>query len=165
MPPKSRIHKDDGDVWAQVAATVAPLPNNKLAKHKPAPKPTIIKPVPRRFPAPPAPDMHAANAAPDPNLIRQVRNGRRRIDAKIDLHGHTQDAAHHELNTFIRRNFALGRRVLLVVTGKGDKGQGVLRVNVPRWLTLMREVMGCAPADIKHGGDGALYVFLRKHAR
>ena len=81
------------------------------------------------------------------------------IDARLDLHGHYQDAAHAELNTFIAGCAASGCRLVLVITGKGDpasaEGRGVLRRMVPTWLNAVEFrpfVVGYGEARRRHGG-------------
>jgi len=115
---------------------------------------------------------------------RQIASGRIDIEARIDLHGKRQSEAHAALRRFLLNAHAKGCRWVLVITGKGgalrraetaDEGEmgaeperGVLRRNVPRWLAepeLRAIVIGFAPAAIRHGGDGALYVQLRKRDR
>ena len=87
------------------------------------------------------------------------------IDGRIDLHGMTQDAAHAALTGFIAHSHEAGRRCVLVITGKGRAGGGVLRAQVPRWLNqgpLRERILGFSYARPQHGGDGALYVLIRR---
>ena len=91
----------------------------------------------------------------------QLRRGRLDPQARIDLHGLTQDNAYRALVRFFTRTHSLDQRLVLVITGKG----GVLRQIVPRWLSeneLRTFITGVSPAHIRHGGDGALYVALRR---
>jgi len=100
-------------------------------------------------------------------------------DAKLDLHGMTEAAAHRALSLFLHSAARRGDRLVLVVTGKGaarppdapfdlelgGRSRGVLKAMVPRWLgetALARLVAALSPAHRRHGGDGALYVYLRK---
>ncbi|TAN71400.1 MAG: hypothetical protein EPN20_04685, partial [Magnetospirillum sp.] len=83
----------------------------------------------------------------------------------LDLHGHSQDLAHGELIAFIQRAWIAGRRCVLVVTGKGVKGDGILKNQVPRWLNqspLRERILGFSYARPQHGGTGALYVLVRR---
>lgn len=88
------------------------------------------------------------------------------IEGSLDLHGLTQDAAHTALWRFITGSAEQGRRCVLVITGKGNRdGIGVLRLQVPRWLnesTLRPLVLAFVGARPQHGGDGALYVLLKR---
>ena len=113
----------------------------------------------------------------DGNTARGLRKGEREPDARLDLHGLTQSAAHRALATFLRGAQARGLRLLLVVTGKGKRDEpdvpfemgggkrGVLKAMTPRWLAepdFAPFVADVRPAHRKHGGDGAFYVYLRK---
>ena len=106
----------------------------------------------------------------------RLRKGQIDPDAKIDLHGMTEAVAHRTLNTWLTAAQGRGFRLVLVVTGKGNpkndenaawmmSRHGVLREMVPRWLnepTLAALIASVQPAHVKHGGGGALYVWLRK---
>ncbi len=112
----------------------------------------------------------------DRRTEKKLRQGKFPIEGRLDLHGHTQAQAHNELIQFIERGFGQGQRCLLVITGKGsgkrkeggglfESEPGVLRGEVPRWLTewpLTGKVITFTPAQPKHGGEGALYVYLRR---
>lgn len=97
------------------------------------------------------------------------------IDATLDLHGLKQQAAHFRLMHFIVRAFDDGHKAVLIITGKGSRGdesgvmpserRGVLRTQVPLWLeeTPMRQfVRGVKSAGPRHGGAGALYVLIKR---
>ena len=138
-----------------------------------APKLTASKPVPKTGPQP--------NQI-DTRQVRRIGTGRNGIDARIDLHGMRQHEAHGALRAFLFRAVSKGHRMVLVITGKGLSrpnddghfgtfinegalGRGVLRRNVPLWLAepeLRSIVVGHTPAHIRHGGDGALYIQLRR---
>ena len=101
----------------------------------------------------------------DHKTRKKIAKGRTAIDARIDLHGMTQEQAIVALRRFIMMAQASGKRLLLVVTGKGEAGQGVLRRSVPDWLLtgeLASMVSGVEEAHRGHGGSGALYVRLRR---
>jgi DNA-nicking Smr family endonuclease len=98
----------------------------------------------------------------------RLKRGRVAIEAKLDLHGMTQERAHRALTSFLTEVQAAGRRTVLVVTGKGLEQGGILRSMVPRWLgeTGNRErVVAFCPAQPRHGGSGALYVLIRRAGR
>ena len=94
----------------------------------------------------------------------------------MDLHGKTEGAAHRVLSSYLRGASARGHRLVLVVTGKGNPRKeesaswmqsphGILKQMVPRWLNepdLAPLIASVRPAHVRHGGDGALYVYLRK---
>ena len=100
----------------------------------------------------------------------QLSRGRKEIDARLDLHGMTQIRAHRVLLTFLQRAHSDGLTFVLVITGKGKVGgaeaeRGVLRRQVPQWLSLPEFrslVVGFEEAHIGHGGEGALYVRVRR---
>jgi DNA-nicking Smr family endonuclease len=110
--------------------------------------------------------MAPRRAGPPEDLSgqRRIRRGQSEIDARLDLHGHTQDTAHRELVSFILREHAAGARCLLVITGKGRLGTGVLRARLFDWIAdpdLRNMIAGYARAHPRHGGEGAVYLFLK----
>lgn len=110
----------------------------------------------------------------DQKAFKRMRRGKIKPEGRIDLHGMTLDRAHPALTRFILTSAANGKRLVLVITGKGkdrDNGsliptpRGVLRHQVPHWLTippLVQHVMQFTPAHVSHGGEGAYYVYLRR---
>jgi DNA-nicking Smr family endonuclease len=123
-----------------------------------------------RIPRAPKPTMSPPPLAP---LGRRERShlarGRKDIDARLDLHGMTQTRAHRELSGFLHRAHSEGLTFVLVITGKGQIGaepeRGVLRRQVPQWLNLPEFrslVVGFEEAHVGHGGEGALYVRIRR---
>ena len=101
-------------------------------------------------------------------VLRKLAKGRRDVDARLDLHGMRQDAARDALLTFLHASISAGHRIVLVITGKGNDGTGVLRRSVPLWLEtepFASMINGMRRAHISHGGDGALYVRLRRGRR
>ena len=146
------------------------------------PPPRTVK---ARAPAPPAPKAAALTPKPvatvtlDRRKARRIAKGAVEIDARIDLHGMRQDEAHHALRSFVKRCHAEDMRMVLVITGKGGalasgseggdlmpiRERGILRRNVPRWLAepdIAPFIAGTSSAHVRHGGDGALYVMLRR---
>ena len=101
---------------------------------------------------------------------QQLSRGHAAIDARLDLHGMTQAQAHGALLRFLAHCHADGAKFALVITGKGAPdalpgARGVLRRQVPLWLALAEfrvYVLGFAIANAGHGGDGALYLQLRR---
>ncbi len=110
----------------------------------------------------------------DSKAFTRLKRGKLSPEARIDLHGMTLDRAHGALNRFILQSQGRGLRLVLVITGKGaredpydplPRPRGVLKRQVPMWLQqppLAQAVLQTAPAHIRHGGDGALYVYLRR---
>ena len=113
------------------------------------------------------PDLtHGRAAGLDRRTQTRMRRGQIDIEARIDLHGMTQEQAHRALNAFLKGSRDADRRAVLVITGKGrGSGEGVLRDAVPRWLNeassrqMIRAFSHAAPRD---GGEGALYVLLKR---
>jgi DNA-nicking Smr family endonuclease len=104
-------------------------------------------------------------AAIDAALHRRLTRGQGAIAARIDLHGLTQDAAQAALTAFLRRAVDNGWRAILVITGKGVGGDGILKRRVPDWLAappLRDHIAGVSEAHRRHGGEGALYVALKR---
>lgn len=101
----------------------------------------------------------------DTRDVKKVRRGKQDIDATIDLHGLTAATAHARLQSFILTAHAMGYRWVLVVTGKGKAGNGILRQALPEWISLpplSKIVLGLSQASPAHGGSGAFYLRLRK---
>ncbi|NNM73682.1 Smr/MutS family protein [Enterovirga aerilata] len=179
--PRRLLSSEERRLWAEVAKSVAPLPGRALPT---APElrrlPDAASASPSEIPAAVRIDHRPqhAEAAPlapiEPKTRRALARGRARPDAVIDLHGMTQAEAHAALLGFLRRAQASGRRLVLIVTGKGraedvhgSGDRGVLRRVVPHWLGLpeLRPlVLGWTEAAPRQGGSGALYVRLRRPA-
>jgi DNA-nicking Smr family endonuclease len=95
----------------------------------------------------------------------KLRRGLYPIDARLDLHGLSQAEAHDRLTTFLAAAQARGNRCVLVITGRGLRHGGTLRGMAPRWLDEppnRPRVLAFATARQQHGGEGALYVLLRR---
>lgn len=175
---------DDVDLWQQVADTAEPLltgKNRMIDLPEPVDGPARKNSLPEN--APPAAAPHHADAPPNPPSQPPVANfdrrearrlgaGRISVDARIDLHGMRQREAHGALKEFLARAQGQGHRHVLVITGKGGKREqdgsferGVLNREAPRWLSepeFRKWVISYTPASKRHGGDGALYVRLRR---
>ncbi len=96
---------------------------------------------------------------------KSLRQGTIDIDAKLDLHGLTQTEAFEALAGFMRKKTKAGKRNLLIVTGRGREGQGVLRQNLQNWLAGLPEsksILAVREAAPNHGGKGAFYVLMKK---
>ena len=148
---------------AKAEPAVPPAKAAKIARSARAAKPAKTAPPPAKAPLPPRPATLARREK------QQLARGRVAIDKRIDLHGLTQAEAHTVLGHFLRRAQHDGARFVLVITGKGtrasDPERGVLRRQVPLWLGLpqLRDiVLGFEEAHVAHGGEGALYVRLRR---
>lgn len=158
-----RLRDDERKLWDVVSKGVKPL------RTRPGLPAGVADPAPEKLRKKPA---ASPDALPSPGGLpplaplgrrerAKVARGKVDIGARIDLHGHTQAEAHHELLAFLRKSAVADKRMVLVITGKS----GVLRRQVPHWLSLpdMRElIVGFEAAAIRHGGEGALYVRLRR---
>jgi DNA-nicking Smr family endonuclease len=163
-------------LWAVVAATVRPLPG-RLAPQAYCPSPALkgqdAPKVESRVQAADLPiamrlsDRPGGPGAIEPGRRRRLASERDQIAARIDLHGLTQDGARSALTAFVIGRFQQGHRSVLVITGKGAMGDGVLRRRVPEWLAeppLRAMVAGLSEAHRRHGGAGALYVALKRQS-
>jgi DNA-nicking Smr family endonuclease len=186
--------QDDSGLWAEVAKTITPAnredvlftdPSIKAKAQKPrkseaqkplgaggAPlKPAIktnktaeIRPDEIR-PADLRSSVPVMRAGIDNASARRLTKGSFEIDERLDLHGKTEVMAHKALLQFVQRASRSGARTLLIITGKGAGGQGVLRRKVPEWLKeypLKPHILAISQASPKDGGGGALYVRLRR---
>ncbi|MGN6573687.1 MAG: Smr/MutS family protein [Pseudolabrys sp.] len=167
---------DERVLWTMVTKSVAPMrdplpdveePATSAADEKPAVK-RARAPAPAAAPPPPPKPSAPPLQTLDRRTRQRVARGREQIDARFDLHGLTQSEAHDALSRFLHSASARGARLVLIITGKGarDGGErGVLRRQVPQWLALpdLRSlVIGFEDAHVAHGGEGALYVRLRR---
>ncbi|EPY01195.1 Smr/MutS family protein [Magnetospirillum fulvum] len=183
QPRRRPVTTDEVHLWQNVVGDVRPLPGRARpdpATAAPVPTPVASAPpppgtAPARPSNPPPPPRRPSGGLPaldhghapglDRRTAERMKRGELAIEAVLDLHGHIQDRAHAELHSFIDRAWAAGRRLVLVVTGKGQGGDGVLRRQVPRWLNqspLRERVIGFSHARQHHGGEGALYVLVRR---
>lgn len=183
--PKS-LSEEDRILWSLVARSAKPMhpkraelaaepvkaesaKSGKEANRKSEAKPSEVK----TKAAPKMPSYTPPVSKPrvpthlDQPTLDGLAKGKLPIEARVDLHGMTQDEAHALLYAFLSRAHAQGARYVLVITGKGSAsgGDGVLKRSVPGWLAtpLFRQfVSSHDPAARGHGGSGALYVRLRR---
>jgi DNA-nicking Smr family endonuclease len=132
----------------------------------------VVTPAPVKLPSikPPSvkPRLAKGTSGLDGNTKKKLEKGEIAPSAKLDLHGLTEAAAHGTLLTFLTAAHRRGDRLVLIVTGKGEAGRGVLKQMVPRWLQeapMQKIIADQRWAHNRHGGDGALYVYLRKSGR
>ena len=177
-----RLRDDERELWDGVTRAIAPLrPRTETkaeipaagrvarkadtkSQHKSAPAATTLA-----VPAKPASPRMPALAPLGRRTKQRLARGTEPIDGRLDLHGRTQAQAHAALLSFLRAAQAKGAKNVLIITGKGARAaegeRGVLRRQVPLWLKLPELrglVVGFEQAHIGHGGEGALYVRLRK---
>ncbi len=159
-------------LWRRVARTVqpirTPLPDTEQdtrqgeTEFAQAVRPTSFARAVSATTAEPKPPGFSAQ---DQSGHRRVRRGQLAIDATLDLHGHTQLTARRTLQAFVHQRHAAGDRCLLIITGKGRAGASVLRQRFLDWINdpeIRFAVAGYAPANARHGGDGAYYLLLKR---
>lgn len=184
MARRRALRPEEAELWQAVARTTRPL--HPQSVHYEQLQAVSVKPEePKQTAQPRLQHFHIGErAVPEPVVTtathlrmdakthaRMVR-GRLAPDARLDLHGMTLAEAHPELIRFILNAQEAGHRLVLVITGKGKmtfepvpRPIGALRHQVPHWLRLpplSQAVQQVAEAHIKHGGGGALYVYLRR---
>jgi DNA-nicking Smr family endonuclease len=172
------LSQDERVLWSTVTRSIAPLRDETLESdvetepalaEKPRPAARKAKPVAAPTPAKSAPPGPPQLTPLSRRMRRSVARGKDAIDGKLDLHGLTQSEAHAALLRFLRQASAREARLVLIITGKGARGgdgeRGVLKRQVPQWLALPEFrsfVIGFEDAGVRHGGEGALYVRLRR---
>lgn len=169
--PKSGHNNDeDRALWQRVAGTVNPLGKkpklSKPAKPLPPPPRDTVQPSARKAaPSPPPPLPLPPPVRFDKGEEEKLRRGKRSIEKRLDLHGMNQGEAYDALHRAIRSAQRQEKRTLLVITGKGRVGGGVLRRMLPLWLEereLREAILAWSPARPEDGGEGAFYIRLRK---
>lgn len=177
----------DAALWQRVTEGVKPIKSNRFTENpviptaridqksepakqtrtyghrsRPEQEPTITRNQAREL-------DHGAAPGLDKRTHQRLIRGKMPIEGRLDLHGHTKETAHRALNAFITGAFSSGKRCVIVITGKGlrlNSGEvGVLRQAVPQWLnspTLRPMVLAFSHATPKDGGEGALYVLLKR---
>ncbi len=178
-PRSRRPTSAEKDLWQQVTDDVKPLADSAPSAGAPDVDDAPDDPAPKKRSAPKRPEASPPPFRPvDPELAHgsapgldrrtqtRMRRGQVKIEARIDLHGLNQDEAYRGLQAFLHASRDAGRRAVLVITGKGQSsGQGVLREAVPRWLNepeIRRMLRAFSHAAPKDGGEGALYVLLKR---
>lgn len=203
MSRRRTLRPEEEELWQAVARTARPMhPKTKGflnrvegmgQTHSPVPEPkprdvegpkSWLEPfrLGQKAKTAPAHDIapglgEALKAAPlqmDAKLHGKMVRGKLLPEARIDLHGMTLAEAHPELIRFVLNAQSAGMRLVLVITGKGKRGEdygpiptrmGALRHQVPQWLRLPPlgpAVLQVTEAHLKHGGSGAYYVYLRR---
>lgn len=188
---KRPLRPEEARLWGVVAATVRARPGRsgpvpaEPAPAEPAParqdppsrplpsvSPVAGRPAALHLPAPrKVPRIDPGRIDPgriEPGRKRRIAREREPLGGRLDLHGLDQDRARAALHGFVARAHDEGARAVLIITGKGVQGDGILRRRVPDWLAeppTRARVAGYAPAERHHGGEGALYVALKRKGR
>ncbi len=195
MARRRSLRPEEEELWHTVARTARPM-------HPKHAQPLAVSIPPRADPTPVVPQMprlpyftlgekartlRAHDIAPslkagltnaplqmDAKTYGKMTRGKLAPEARIDLHGLTLAEAHPDLIRFILNAQSAGLRLVLVITGKGKRGDdtgpipqrmGALRHQVPQWLRMSpmgQAVLQVTEAHLKHGGAGAYYVYLRR---
>ena len=166
------LTEEDNEIWELATKSVKRYRFSKISDSKPVsslpikkPKPTPHHFVPTRKVEHKKDIIAGERNYLDQNSFDRIRKGKFKIDAKIDLHGLKLDDARDALFNFLNLSAAAGKRNLLVVTGKGNLGQGKIKTSLENWLNfpeIKTLILTFSPAKIEHGGDGAFYIVLRK---
>ena len=170
-PPPARAAATEPPPAKAAPAMTEPGAEKGARSARVPPRPPVVAPPRRAEPA----IEHGRAAGVDRRRAERLRRGRLPVEARLDLHGYTQDQAHEALGRFLGEVQARGLRCVLVITGKGTTtgaatgaargAGGVLRAQVPRWLNEpgnRARVLAFDYAQPKHGGLGAIYVLLRR---
>ena len=176
--PQDNMDDDDAAVWERltrgVKAYEPELPlvrpaKSPKAKPKQARRATAVpssQPVPAGKQTSQPIDLRSGEKAGiDGATRRRLAQGQIPIEARLDLHGLTAAQAERRLARFVDQAARTGIRCVLVITGKGNEGKGVLRRQVPLWLKtppLSSQILAISQARQTDGGGGALYVMLRR---
>ena len=176
---------DDTALWEQVTKSVTELPSRRntvflkeeartgadpaATAEKSAKKPVakqVPKVPPAKLPAPRPADLRLGERSGiDRSNARRLQRGQMALEDRLDLHGLSKEQAHRQLIAFISRAVQQNLRHVLVITGKGRDGQGVLRHEVPLWLKdepLAGYINAISQAQPQDGGAGALYIRLKR---
>jgi DNA-nicking Smr family endonuclease len=159
------LSSEERVLWTTVIKSIAPLRESTAAEEGDGTQkasPALNTPLLTEKKPPPLAPLGR-------RMKQRVARGRQMIDGRLDLHGLTQSEAHGALLRFLRAASSRGARLVLIITGKGaraSEGQrGVLKRQVPQWLGLPEFralVIGFEDAHVAHGGEGALYVRIRR---
>ena len=99
-------------------------------------------------------------------------------DKKLDLHGFSLEKANEKVKKFIIESYDAGFKKILIVTGKGSRSKSyenpyqskklsVLKYSIPEFIknneNLSSKVSSISKAELKDGGEGAIYVFLKNN--
>ena len=166
---KRPLKPDEVKIWGMVASTVHPMPG----RGTPTASQLAAKTATAAGIAPPKPAVRAARPRAgvdgiEPNRRHRIAREREDIGGRLDLHGLDQERARAALERFLVSAWDSGSRAVLVITGKGVQGDGILKRRAPEWLAaphLAHIVAGISDAARHHGGAGALYVALKRKPR
>ena len=148
MPMPRKPSELDEKTWRAATADIKPLKKKRTVPKALTPEQLAKKPI-----------------KPKAAFVVRAASNARAYDAKLDLHGLTESAAHSTLMAWVGQQVKRGARRLLVITGKGAKGSSIIRTNVPRWLDVpptAQNISGIEQAPPTLGGKGAYIIKLTK---
>jgi len=182
---KNKQSAEDKVLWAEVTKNIEPLKgknivsdfdkNPDVTRKKPDKHNASIRQAHEGLPCSEIYGSYKSNDI-DHRTEQRLRRGQLDIEGRLDLHGMNQNQAYDALLHFIPKSYDSGKRCVLIVTGKGykrhgdqsllERTDGVLKQKTPQWLNdapLSQYVLNVQAAKPKHGGEGALYVLLRRN--
>ena len=169
----------DEEFWLEAVKDIKPIFSNQVVsrekKLKPVQKEKVYYAVKQEFSTYSKFLDDFENGGIDKSTMRKFKREEFRVEAVLDLHGLTEDEAFAKVDSFIPQSYALGRRCVMIITGKGIRvhpdedifaAKGVLRKQVPQWLNMARlraMILIYKHPSEKMGGSGALYILLRRN--
>lgn len=183
MQRRRAVTRREAELWASFTDEIKPLPGRIVdvdaapvvaQEPRPSPEPKPIESPLRRV----KPDLdqrgqdplsHGIAPGVDQRTLNRLRQGKMEIESRLDLHGMTQRQAQDALLRFISSAYHRQQRCVLVITGRGlrESGEiGILRQSVPNWLNqvpLRSMILAFTYAARDHGGEGALFILLKRH--
>ena len=170
---------EDEEFWLETVKGIKPIQSNRVVSRekiaKPLQKEKVFYATKQEFSTYSKFLDDFENGGIDKSTLRKFKREEFRVEAVLDLHGLTEDEAFAKVDSFIPQNYTLGRRCVMIITGKGIRARpdddiftakGVLRKQVPQWLNMARlraMILIFKHASEKMGGEGALYILLRRN--
>jgi len=154
---------EEQKLWQQATKNVHPLTKKEVVINK-APAPSMIS-VRKKIEGRQYKELYINIAASEANILssKLMPTGKVQLDGRIDLHGMTLAQAEDRLKHYLLHAQGSGKRWILVITGKGSQDNpDSLRHTVPRWLDQWSMIAGYRVAKPKDGGEGALYVWIKR---
>ncbi len=163
---KKNMHNDEDDSFRELFGDAEPIKPQNI-KPKPAQTKKISLP-PRQELEFIEPNFHDA-LEPEESIffaqgglqakqIRNLKQGKVAIDARLDLHGMNWSQAHHSLQEFFEHVLAKQCKTVIIIPGKGR----VLKSALNHYLREQKFILAFCTAQAKHGGTGSFYVLLSR---
>lgn len=171
--------KEDRALWEYATKDVIPLHDkHEIYTQHTTEKPNFQKQVIQKRDVHPKlkPQNPAQSNETDRKTAQKLKRGQIKIESRLDLHGMSKSLAYASLKNFIENAYKNNLKCVLVITGKGtprhgniplaDQTHGILKTSVPHWLQeadFRSYVLKFEIAKPKDGGEGALYILLRRN--